>query len=194
MDIFAQFDAGTLGLVQAADLLEKEFFAANLMYKMTIHHRLVGWDPSNRDGEGGNPLEVLLLASDLALIGWSWEMCDHATCAEVQPGDKEVEAFNKKLCADTGLAPVVEDSIRFGSIAAGHTNQALRAIDAGVPSNCPLLSENGFLSLSKLEKRDKQYAEAVKGGLRWKVLCWAVRVLYPRALDIIQAGAWYVRT
>jgi hypothetical protein len=57
-----------------------------------------------------------------------------------------------------------------------------------VPSSCPLLSQDGVMSLAKLEKRDTEYAKAVSQGLHWKVLRAAVRVLYPRALPILQGA------
>ena len=186
--ILAKVDADSIGIVQAADLLEQAFRDGNLLYEMVIHPRQVGFDPVNRDGEGGNAQEVLLLASDIAFVGWSWSETSHAICCEALPGDKTVEEFNKKLCADSGLAPVEEDSIRFGSLSCGHTNMALRAIAAGVPSECPLLSENKVLSLSKLEARDSQYATAVRQGLRWRVIRAEVRSRWPRALQIIQAS------
>ena len=192
--IFTDFDANRLGLVQAADELERLFFSVDLMYRMRIHHRQVAWDPINRDGEGGNPLEVLLLASDIAYVGWSWNECAHATCCEVPVGDKTIETFNQRLCAGSGLAPVEEDSIQFGSLSCGHTNQALRAIAAEVPSDCPLLSRDGRMSLAKLSERDKHYAEAVQLGLPWKVVRRFVREKFPRALEILQATPLYLRT
>jgi hypothetical protein len=145
----------------------------------------VGFDPANRNGLGGSPTDALLLASDIAKAGFSAPETAHAVCVEVPPGSKEVEAFNERLCAGSGLPPIEKDCIRFGSLACGHTNQALRAIAAGVPSDCELLSDNGRMSARRLRDRDPQYAEAVDQGLRWKVLKHAVRQC-PRALDIIQ--------
>ena len=148
----------------------------------------VGFDPSNRSGLGGNTGEVLLLAADIAEVGWSWAATSHAVCIEVSPGDVEVERFNAKLCDGTGLAPVEQDSIKFGSLSCGHTNMGLRAIAAGVPSSDPLLSADGRMCLSRLDRTDAEYAKAVRQGLRWKVLRHSVRSRYPKVLDIIQAG------
>lgn len=147
----------------------------------------VGFDPCNRSGVGGNAAEVLLLASDIALVGWSWPATSHAVCVEVPPGDLTVETFNAKLCHDVGLPEVEPHTIIFGSLSCGHTNMGLRALAAQVSSDCPLLSEGGRLSLDKLRKRDPAYAEAVARGLHWKVLKWQVRSRYAKALDIIQA-------
>ena len=183
--LVAQVEAETIGIVIAADKLEAEFREAGLMYDMDINPRQCGFDPENRGGEGGNPQEVLLLASDIAFVGWSWLETRHAICCEVKPGDKTVEHFNRDLCEGSGLAPVEEDSIRFGSLSCGHTNMGLRAIAASVPSDCPLLGEGGALSLGKLRVRDPEYAKAVVQGLHWKVLRWEVRERFPEAMRIV---------
>lgn len=146
----------------------------------------MAFDPCNRSGVGGNAQEVLLLASDIAFTGWSWAATSHAICCEVPPGDVEVENFNRKLCQGVGLPPVEPHSILFGSLSCGHTNMGLRAIAAGVPSECPLLSDGGRLSMTKLAVRDTEYASAVQLGLKWKVLRYSVRSRFPKALDIIQ--------
>ena len=185
--IIAKVEQDTLGIVQAADQLEDAFRAMDLMYVSHIPSRQVGFDPVNRDGEGGNAQEVHLLASDIAFVGWSWKETTHAVCVEVEPGTKDVEVFNRLLCAGVDLAPVEENSIHFGSLSCGHTSMGLRAIAAAMPSTCALLSENGRLSLTKLLIKDPEYAKAVTRGLRWNVIRWPVRARYPKALPIIQA-------
>ena len=133
--------------------------------------------------------EVILLASEIAFHGFSWDACKHAVCVETEPGNTDVEDFNRRFCQDAvGLAPVEKDSIRFGSLSCGHTNMGLRAIAAGMPSECALLSEGGQFSLHKLALRDTEYAKAVTTGLRWKVLRWTVRRDFPRVLGIIQVS------
>ena len=186
--ILARFESDDLGIVQAADALEDAFRQKGLLYEMDIAPRLVGIDPTNRDGAGGNIQEVLLLATDIAFVGWSWKETMHALCIEVQPGDRSVEDFNRRLSQGVGLAPVEEGSIMFGSLSCGHTNYGLRAIAAGMPSADPLLSDNGRLSLEKLGKRDAEYARAVAHGLHWKVLRASVRQHYPRTLPVLQGA------
>ena len=97
-----------------------------------------------------------------------------------------MEQFNKALADNVALAPVEPHSLHFGSLACGHTNMVLRCLQASVPSDDPLLSENGKMSLSKLERRNPEFALAVTRGLRWKVLRWSIRDDYPAALNIIQ--------
>jgi hypothetical protein len=194
-EVFGEIDAvirqsgsAALGVVAAADKLQKMFASAGLMYEMDVNPRQVGFDPSNRDGEGGNTKEVLALAEDILSLGWSWAATAHAICVEVTPGDQSVEEFNRALCKDSGLAPVEPDSIHFGSLSCGHTNMGLRAIAAGGPSDSAALSENGVLSLAKLERVDAEYALAVRRGLHWQVLRHDVRRRFPDALGILQAA------
>jgi hypothetical protein len=42
------------------------------------------------------------------------------------------------------------------------------------------------MSMAKLRERDLPFADVVSTGLRWKVLRWQVRVMYPQALDFLQ--------
>jgi hypothetical protein len=176
------------GQVAAADRLEVLLLEKGLLYESRIAPRMVGFDPCNRDGEGGNPLNVLALASEIAECGWSPAEVTKAICAEVVPQDASIEQFNRKLSADAGMAPVDENSIHYGSLACGHTNYVLRCIGAGVPSTCDYLSEDGRMSVTKLAVRDPVMAAVVASGLHWKVLKWQVRQLYPDALKFIQTA------
>ena len=134
---------------------------------MEINPRQVGFDRGNRDGVALNVGDVFDLLHDIFEVGWSWDECDHACCVEADPRDAEL--FNKALTEDTGLAPIEEDSLRFTSLACGHTNAGLRAVLAAVPSDDPLLSLDGRLSLQKIEEKDSEMASAVRNGLRWRV-------------------------
>ena len=188
LEIIRRVENEEMGIVQASARLEEELRKRDLVYEATISPRQVGFDPVNRDGEGGNAQEVLLLATDIACVGWSWQETRHAMCVEILPGDLAVEKFNRQLCDGVGLAPVEPHSIRFGSLSCGHTNMALRAIEASMPSECSFLSEGGRFSLRKLELRDQEFANAVRQGLRWLVLRSEVRVRFPDVLRIFQAA------
>ena len=50
------------------------------------------------------------------------------------------------------------------------------------------MSQGGRYCLERLGSRDKLYAEAVTHGLRWKVLSWEVREMYPRVPDLIRSA------
>jgi hypothetical protein len=90
-------DRGEMGMVQVADCLEAALNKRGYVYVMDIGPRMVGFDPVNRDGEGGNTQQVLKLAEDIWEVGFSWEATRHATCVEVIPGTRDVEIFNQKF-------------------------------------------------------------------------------------------------
>jgi len=175
-------------IVQVADQLESLFTKMGLMYRMQIAPRQVGWDILNRHGEGGSPNAVFTLMERIAATGWSWDKCSHATCIEAVPGDDTLYEFNERVCRDTGLAPVEKNTLRFGSLSAGHTNMGLGALAARMPSTLQHLSDGERFCVDSLRKHDELFAEAVDKGLRWKVLKHEVRKLFPAALTIIQVS------
>jgi hypothetical protein len=188
VQILRQVEDGTLGLMKAAEQVVEGLRAKGFVYSMSIPPRLVGMDPSNRDGEGCNAQAVLDLAHEIAEVGFIWRETEHAMCIEVVPNDCTVAAFNVTLTKDSGLAPVVPEDIKFGSVSCGHTNFALRCIDAAIPSQDPLLAEHGFMSVRKLETKDQAYAAAVRSGLHWTVMKWQVRCLYPTVPSLLQTA------
>jgi hypothetical protein len=86
------------------------------------------------------------------------------------------------------MAPVERYSIKYGTLACGHTNQGMRCIKASVASTCPLLSEDGVYSLRAVEGRDPLMAKVVREGMQWDVLKWQVRLLYPGSFAVLQAS------
>ena len=90
-------DDDSKGIVATADRLEILLAEKKLLYHLRIAPRSLGVDPSNRDGEGINPLNVVALASEIASVGWSDSEVGKAICCEVSPLDGIVEAFNVKL-------------------------------------------------------------------------------------------------
>ena len=186
--ILADYDGGRVGLVQTCDKLLEAFAASDLLYIMTVDPRQVGLDPSNRDSMGVNAKEVHRLMGEIATVGWSWPATAHAVCCEAKPQDTSLQEYNGMLVKGLDLAPVLPNTIAFGSLSCGHTNMALRCLGAAVPSSCPMLSEGGKLDLDKLCRRDPEFAKAATTGLKWKVLRHVVRERYPPVLSIIQAA------
>ena len=95
--VIAHCQAGALGIVAAADLLEALLREDNLVYEMAISPRLVGFDPSNRDEIGGNWHDVHDLLGAIHIAGWSDKATTHAMCLEVGDASGAVEKFNKLL-------------------------------------------------------------------------------------------------
>jgi len=133
-----------------------------LVYEMVVNPRQVGVDSCNRDPARRNAEEVSLLMEYIAFMDWSWELCAHAQCLEILPGDTEVEEFNRRLAAGVNLAPVEPNSILFGSLACGHTNLRLRAIQARIAAEQSLLSRDGEFCVEKLRKRTPKWPRPSK--------------------------------
>ena len=85
VDILRRYEADEVGIVKAADLLEQSLKNQGLLYEMAINPRQVGFDPINRDATGCSVQEVLLLASDIAFVGFSWQETSHAMCVDIAP-------------------------------------------------------------------------------------------------------------
>ena len=179
---------GRLGIVQAADRLEEFLEKEDLLYYMRIDCRAIGFDPSNRDKVGGNPLDVHALISAIKKAGWSAPAVSHATCVEIIPGDTTVEEFNRRFCEGTDLMQVRLGSIKYGSLSCGHNNMGHRAILASCPHPDPAVTKDGRLSVDVIRQTDPRYADAIQQGMEWKVLKYEVRQRYPEALRIIQAA------
>ena len=188
LKVLSRHESGALGVCAAADqVMEILQASGHVKDQMAINPSLVGIDPCNRAGEGVNSMEVGLLASEIAAVGWSWAETSHAICVAVKPSCTVVEQINASWVAgNDGLAPVEEGSIKFSSLSCGHTNAGLRAIAASAKSDCLLLAKDGRYNMAHIANRDPEFARAVREGLRWRVLDWKVRVLYPQVLDLIQ--------
>ena len=183
--LLAAYERDEVGVVQTADRIEACLEQQQLLKRMTLCPSMVGVDPHNRGSEGVNALEVALLAADIVEVGWSWAECKHATCIAQQPGARDIEGFNIRLASGQALAPVHPGEIAFGSFAASHTNQVLRAIGASMPSTDQRLSDGQRFCIMRLQERDVQYAKAVREGLYWTVYNWKVRPMYPKVVSLV---------
>ena len=181
---------GKVGVVGGAEKLLQLLQKAGLTYTMFINPRQVGVDPINRGSLGLNLEEVLPLITEIIQIGWSWKAVAHAKCVEATPGSDELEAFNASLVKGSKIvAPVEANTIQFGSITCGHTNQGLRAIQAQLASSIPELSRDGKLDLEAVRAKDPEMADAVYKGLEWTVLRHEVRQRFPKVLEYLsEAG------
>ena len=65
VQLMAKLDRGEMGLVQVADSIEAALAKRKFVHSLDIAPRMVGMDPINRDGEGGNAQQVLMLAGDM---------------------------------------------------------------------------------------------------------------------------------
>ena len=160
-----------------------------LATKSRLPCRLVGCDPSNRDGYGVNSEDVHALGSNILEFGFSWGEVARAVCIEQEPSKSDIHEFNAALASSNlALAPVTDGSIRYGSLSCSHTNMFLRCVAAGVASTHVDMSFNGRLDVDHLAKKDKAFAMAVKDGLVWSVLSYKVRGMFPGFVDMMQSA------
>ena len=179
---------GTLGIVQARDLIMTFLRKQHLISEDFIHPSKVGFDPRNRDDLGGNWNGVHDHMSTIKRVGWSDLETANAVCAQIIPGDKTVELFNQTLTEDVPLKQVAPGELEYSSLACGHTNCGLRAIEAACLNADPRLSQGGRMSKEWIAKTDEPFAVAVDRGLKWTILHYAVRTKYPECLIILIAA------
>ena len=110
------------------------------------------------------------LISEIVHFGFSLPKMADALMEQERPGGHDIEKHNKDMAIDNPLmAPVEDNSIEYGSLAAGHTYQGFRAFIAELEHPDDLVTVNGKLSLEKLKERDSLYAHHANGGVPCKV-------------------------
>ena len=163
-EIVKKYERNVIGLVSAADELEDELLRLGLLQvNIRIRPNLLAFDCCNRQGTGGQPMEIHLLMEDIAFVGFSWRACAHAICCAVAPGSTEIEDFNIPLFSDETLPTIVPGQILYGTLACGHTNAGLRCIDAGTITATSLIATDGRFDLGRLKSRNAKFAEACIG-------------------------------
>ena len=95
-----------------------------------IRPMFVGVHRQNRGGQIGASRGVPDLMDKIVELNWNNDMCSHAICVELAPGDRTDELVFRKGCEDACLDfPEVEPgSLKFVSLACSHTNCGLRLI------------------------------------------------------------------
>ena len=71
--ILEAHESGAVGLVAAADQLEKALEDKKLLQQMQLAPQMVGAHPENRGSQCVSALEVSVLAADIVEVGWSWK-------------------------------------------------------------------------------------------------------------------------
>ena len=130
-DICDRCNSDTLGMKQAADLLEKEFADQGLLTHKVVDPKETGFSPRNRDSYGGCPARALELIDHIVTVGFSLPEMEHTTFEQVKPGSTETQTFNELLADGDAALALVSPAIKYRSIA-GSPCAAVRAIRAGV--------------------------------------------------------------
>ena len=132
-----------------------------LMHKQRLHPDYVGVHPNNRDGLGLNSQDVLELISNIAAVGFE-DSIPNPLCVEIPMGDTRTKAFNEELVNQSGgiIPPFNSNCLKFASIAASHTNAALRVLShasLGVLGQHDDLMVHGRFSLEMLQRKDPAF-------------------------------------
>ena len=174
-------------VVQGCEKVLALLSSVKMTYEAQLLPRQVGVHPDNRDGYGLNSEDVHGLGQDIFRMGWAWDQVAGAICVEEAPNSKVFEEFNKALAdGSSKLAPVDADAVKYASLSCSHTNAFLRALAAGVSSDCEAMSESGKFCLRKVESHDPDLALAATKGLTWLVLTHEVATRFPALAGLIQ--------
>ena len=160
-----------------------------LSWKQHFKSNQVGTHPWNRYTTGVDTSEILTKIKNTVKSGFSMVECSRATSTERQPGPvgDAYEQFNADLAtsSDGQLMPVQPNSLKLFSLTVGHTNQAIRAADHGVPSDDMDISRNGRVSKALLSEKDHRWKKALEEGLEWRVIRWEVEAAYPDLITMV---------
>ena len=189
LDLLTKAEQGSI--VQAISELHKYLLEEKLAFKMKLQCDMIGVHFQNRDGIGCSATHVSDLITNIAAIGFV-ESEVKAICIEVPPdarGDR-VREFNRHLIADAAgkLAPVDEKSLRYASIVGSHTNQAFRAMKAGLVHEDTKVTVDGKLSMAKLASFDSDWHRCILEGVEWLVISHSVAEHFPNYAALAQAA------
>ena len=175
------------GIVKTARAIFQLLEDKGLAQKMRIPPSMVGVHPQNRDGVAISGHDCHRLLIDIFEVGWA----DDEVCAVCTESDEASKEFNIKLMQENSLLlPQYpsKECVRYLSLSASHTNQALRCVHHGISFADDRLSSQGKLSLDRIASKDPAMASAVQTGLMWLVLPARVMQDHPTLPGLIQAA------
>ena len=184
--ILIKYGEHQIGPAGADSQIMAILFRRGFASKRKRHPMKVGIHRLNRGGVIGASMEVELLMDEIAELFWNNEAAAHALCVEIAPGDTSDENAFREWCeaAEVDLPPVLPNSLEGSSLACGHTNCGLRAIDSKCESANPKLGDGSNYDVEVIRKRDQPFAEAVEEGLLWTVVRAVVLRMYPELVDL----------
>jgi hypothetical protein len=158
---------------------------ASISVQMRVVPTLVGVHKNNRDGLGVSGVDTMRLLSNIYDLGFS-ESEVHAIAVEADDQDRQ---FNERLMTSCSLPPYNNiASIKYVSLSASHTNQALRCAISGAKHEDARLCIDGKLSVDKIEQKDPQLAEACRNGLLWTILPSSLCHKHPSLPQLLQGA------
>ncbi|CAE7534678.1 unnamed protein product [Symbiodinium sp. CCMP2592] len=176
-------------LVQSMDSLHQFLVQQGLAWKQVIHCQHIGVHEQNRDGLGCSCSHVHELLTSIATIGFSQQEVK-GICVEVPSGAEgdSIRDFNEKLIGGSSgkLAPLT--GIRYASIVGSHANQASRCFWFKITHEDNRLTNDGVLSLERLQSHDAAWARSIREGHEWLVISYEIAQLFPQYCLLAQAS------
>lgn len=186
--LYEQPDAAVVALRdEVKGLLKKE----GLMERSFINSKWMGTHPDNRYGDGVVPADVIALIGDIFGQGFSLLALQDPTCSEMPPPGHaryaRLQHFNVHLAEGSGgMLPLYEDVIKAVSVTCGHTSQGFRCFQGGVPCDDPRFTQDGKLSIRRLQETQPSYAKAVSEGIEWDMLRYQAEDAFPWVPKLFQ--------
>ena len=189
-EIANAFDKDDAEVVSLYEQVKDVARANHMLTREKIHSKHMYVDTGNRYEDGIVPSDVTDLISNIFKNGFRHEHLLMPTCAECPPPNTPafdaIKRFNDKMVEDSaGQLPPYEDNGKYVSFTCGHTSQGLRCFwhGAPVPEKEPerfaTISQDGKLSLSRLQEAQPIYAGAVVEGIVWDVFKWQFIDVFP---------------
>lgn len=199
MDIIERkFDSPKAEVVDLYEQVKAIARQHGMLLTEKINSKYMYVSPCNRYGDGVVPCDVTDLIIKILGNGFRHEHLLMPTCAEVPPvGTAEylkIKGFNDKIMADSaGQLPFYDDGDgKYQSYTCGHTSQGLRCIIHGtnVPETNPErfsdISQDGKISLQRLQQFQPTYADAAVNGITWDIFKWQFIEAFPFVPDLVQ--------
>ena len=168
-----QSDGPVAKIVSTLDMILNALIEDGLARHQQLPPKCVGIHPSNRYGFGVSAAQVHHLGAQIVRMGWSWSACALAVCI-ADGATRRSAAFTAKMQRGSGkFGKSVENEIRYGSLACGHTNQLLvAALDRAVSGE-----EDLHPSLPDLVQRARQAIGQVQSEESILQLCMNIQTL-----------------
>ena len=159
------------GMVAASKFIVDRLRASGLASEVVLAPAKLGVHPCNRSKMGCHEDTVHQLLADIVEVGWNTSKVLGGLCVQEDAQDRQIEAFNAKLCKDSAfLAPIEPRSIIAGTLTNGHTVLGLRAAMAGVKCEIPSISIDGRMTLVHLGHHQPEMIKAAQEGWTWTML------------------------
>ena len=183
----AQESKDNNGLVSQIEGIIDSLKTLGLTYQERLHPTSVGVHWANRYGMGIVGSWMHKLGLSIFRMGWSNTACVGAV--SIEDSNNRCAKFTHDLQNGSsyfGQSKI--ESIKYGSLACGHTNQFLVAVLSAVECEYEELCINGRMSKNRIIETQPSMDEPLNRGMSWLVLKKEVGDLFPTLPALIQSA------